>query len=98
MSWVPGFTVPTPDEGDDGGGGTGGAPSGPAGGDLGGTYPDPTLSPAKQAEVDAKVPLPAVAPDPGQILGATDDDPLTTDWVDPPTGGANLATIYAFGG
>ncbi len=34
------------------------------------------------------VPKPAGAPTAGQILSATDDDPLTTDWIDAPAGGA----------
>lgn len=39
----------------------------------------------------AYVPVPAGAPTPGQILSATDDDPLTTDWIDAPGGGGAVA-------
>lgn len=39
----------------------------------------------------AYVPVPAGAPTAGQILSATDDDPLTTDWIDAPSGSGAIA-------
>lgn len=63
MSWDPGYSVPTPNEGDDEGGGSGGAPSGAAGGALSGTYPNPSLSSAKQQEIDDAAAAAAAASD-----------------------------------
>lgn len=45
--------------------------------------------------------LPAVAPtSAAQILGLSDDDPLTTDWIDAPAGGAQIgpSTVTAQSG
>lgn len=44
--------------------------------------------------VGGGVPLPAVAPTAGQVLSATDDDPLTTDWIDPSGSGTNVWADY----
>ena len=42
------------------------------------------------------VPLPADPPTgPTQILGLSDDDPLTTDWIDPPAGGGGSDMTFA---
>jgi hypothetical protein len=44
----------------------------------------------------AYVPVPAGAPTAGQILSATDDDPLTTDWIDAPSGGGGSGGVNLF--
>jgi hypothetical protein len=54
-------------------GGGGGPPSGAAGGTLGGTYPNPTLSVAKQAEIDGKV-AKSLADAKGDLIAATAND------------------------
>lgn len=47
---------------------------------------DGSVEPATAPYDGTYVPRPAVAPTVGQILSATDDDPLTTDWIDAPAG------------
>lgn len=52
---------------------------------------------SEHAHSGTYVPVPADPPTPGQILSATDDDPLTTDWIDAPSGGGGSAVAEGRG-
>lgn len=64
------------------------------GGGGGGVQTIDGNAPDEAGDVDLSVtyvPIPAGAPTPGQVLSATDDDPLTTDWID--AGGSTPAGV-----